>query len=213
MQIKTFLGKLKVTTGEYENLSCGLYVANSFESAMALLEKAAASMYGNDSDENTEPSDDSRAFGGYFANYGEVCTEAFSLTEIGLSTFLDMRRILSVELADNVAMPTEALLHESTQQAAQFLTNALVNSGIAVKHSDVLNALGASWGEKNWQVLGAKLKSPSKVSFDALFSAAKRVCGVQESLSNSKAPAFESYEDSVAAVAAAVSRIEAEKQS
>lgn len=167
MKTRTFLGKLNVRVGEYENKVTYLVVANSPEAALAVLETQPAMYYGA----GDEPIQD----GGYFANDGEAHVIAHSLSEIGLATFLDLQKLLPVRKAPEVALPTADDLSESTQAGAQSLHTALQAKAPGLAHSDVLNALAASWGEKNWQVLKSKSKGPSSDALKRLLAAAEQV--------------------------------------
>lgn len=167
MKTRTFLAKLKVRIGDYENLVSLLLVANSQESAEALLDDAAALYYGE--------GDMQKEDGGYYANHGEVHISASTLVEIGLATFLDLQGALTVRCASNVNMPTSDLLSESVQEAAKSLHNALKAKAEGLTQSDVLNALASSWGEKNWQVLKAKLQAPEREAYQGLAKAADTV--------------------------------------
>ena len=149
MKTRTFLGSINVRIGEYENRVQYLLVANSDKAAWDLLDSQAALYYG----EGDEPEED----GGYYANDGEIHVSAFKAVEIGLATFLDLKLSLPVRVDHNVSMPTEADLEGSVQSAAQSLHTALRRKAPELTLSDVLNALASSWGQKNWQVLKAKL--------------------------------------------------------
>lgn len=167
MTTKTFLGTLEVTTGEYKHSIRYLIIANSYSAALPVLERVASNFHGD----GTAPQED----GGFYANGGEVHVSAKALRPIGLATFLDLRHHLPVRCDVNVAEPTPDALDASVQAAATALRSALEAQGIEVGHSAMLNALAASWGEKNWQVLKAKLATPERATMKALMAAAQDV--------------------------------------
>ena len=166
MTTKTFLGTLEVTTGEYKHSVRYLIVANSDNSAQAVLQRVAATFYGD----GNAPEED----GGFYANGGEVHVGAKTLRPIGLATFLDLHRQLPVRCDTNVVEPSSASLDTKVQAAAKALRSALEAQGVEVGHSAMLNALAASWGEKNWQVLKAKV-SAGRATMMALLAAARKV--------------------------------------
>lgn len=149
MQVKTYLGKLNVTIGEYENKVSLLVVANSDVSASKVLKEAAQSYYG----EGDEPEED----GGFYANGGEVHVKPALLAEIGLATFLELKPHLVVHRAHNVAIPDASAFDAPLQDLAQHLTGALNRKGKVVSHSQVLNAVASTYGANNWRVLKNKL--------------------------------------------------------
>lgn len=153
MQFKTFLAKLNVRIGEYENRVSLLLVANSFSAANELLDNAAALYYGE--------GDEAQEEGGYYSNGGEVHVSAYSVQEIGLATFLELKSHLTVRRAPNVPLPGPEHLQDDLSTAAQALLNALRAKHPELTQSHVLHALASSWGEKNWQVLKAKLSASS----------------------------------------------------
>lgn len=167
MTTNTFLGTLEVTTGEYKHHVRYLIVANSPNSAHQVLERVAANFYGD----GTAHEED----GGFYANGGEVHVRAKLLRPIGLATFLDLRSRIPVRCDDNVVEPTSDALDASVQTAATALQSALKAQGIEVGHAAMLNALAASWGEKNWQVLKAKLSTPERATMKAFMAAAQDV--------------------------------------
>ena len=150
MQAKTFVGKITVRTGEYENDVTVLLVANSEKAGWDVLEGTAQNYYG---DENTPEED-----GGYYANGGEIFTQAKSLEEIGLSTFLDLKSFFMVRRQANVTPPDETALEAPLAELAQSLTSALNRKNKVVSHSQVLNAIAAAYGHNNWHVLKNKLE-------------------------------------------------------
>jgi hypothetical protein len=149
MQAKTFVGKIRVVIGEYENDVTKLMVANSRDAAWSLLEEAAQCHYG---DENTPKEGD-----GYYANGGEVLVEPVSLEEIGLSTFLELKTLFSVRCQANVKVPDESVLETTFSELVQPLTQALNRKEKLVTHSQVLNALATAYGHKRWKLLKDKL--------------------------------------------------------
>jgi hypothetical protein len=167
MTTQTFLGTLEVRIGEHQLNVRYLIGANSPGSADQVLTDAAACFYGD----GTAPEED----GGFYANGGEVHVSAKLLRPIGLATFLDLQRHLPVRCADNVKAPTSEALDVSVQSAAAALRSALASNGVDVGHSVMLNALSASWGEKNWQVLKAKVATPDRAALKALIAAAQAV--------------------------------------
>jgi hypothetical protein len=167
MTAKTFLGTLEVRIGEYQNSVRQLIVANSPASAHQVLQDATAHYYGD----GKAPEED----GGFYANGGEVHVSAKLLRPIGLATFLDLQRLLPVRCADNVVAPSSDALDVKVQSAATALRSALESCGVEVGQSPMLNALAASWGEKNWQVLKAKVATPDRAAMKRLIAAAQAV--------------------------------------
>jgi len=168
MQFKTFLAKLNVRIGEYENRVSLLLVANSLSAANELLDSAAALYYGE--------GDEAQEDGGYYSNGGEVHVSAYSVQEIGLATFLELKSHLTVRRAPNVPLPGPEHLQDDLSCAAQALLNALRTKHPELTQSHVLHALASSWGEKNWQVLKAKLSgqaSPAQAT-SALWAAVEK---------------------------------------
>lgn len=149
MKAKTFLGKLKVTIGEYENMVTLLLVAPSEEQAHVLLDEAARSYYGGEEDDHSESSQHQPS---YSSNGGEVEVEPAALKEIGLSTFLDLQACFMVRRHATVKMPSLEDL-EALKPAAKALHSALVCKQIECTHLEVLDALASSWGSNSWQVL------------------------------------------------------------
>lgn len=166
MQVRTFLGKIEVTIGEYTNNVSLLVVANSEESAQRVLSDAAESYYAGTAIDGEA---------GFESHGGEVCVTPFSLNEIGLATYLDLKQALRTCFQDNVTVPETLALGEAVRFAASQLTNAFASKGIVAKHSQVLEALAASWGQKGWQVLKAKLDTPHKALLLKLLKAAQDV--------------------------------------
>jgi hypothetical protein len=130
-----------------------------------------------------EPEDVVAQGKGYRCLHNGRHIELTDVREIGLSTFLELKDILPVRRTANIAKaPSQEDLTEDFQVAAQALTRSL-NSAVqkskreapAIAHSVVLNALAASWGDKNWQVLKAKLTSPTRARMAALVQAARNV--------------------------------------
>lgn len=156
MKANTYLGKLSIRIGTYENTVLYLVVANSQAAADEEFEHVAASYYGSGEEEMEDD--------GYYANGGEVHVSAQSLRPIGLATFLEMQSLIPTRCAENVTAPTHAMLSESVHTAATALREALsARLGHAVTQSAMLHALASSWGEKNWQVLKAKLTAQAAV--------------------------------------------------
>lgn len=151
MQAKTYVGKILVRIGEYDNDVTLLVVANSDKAAWDVLEGTAQNYYGDDS---TPFEDD-----GYYANNGEIFTQAKSLTDIGLATFLDMKPHFMVRRQVNVTAPDESALEAPLSELAQSLTSALNRKEKLVSHSQVLNAVAAAYGHKNWNLLRTKLEA------------------------------------------------------
>lgn len=165
MKTNTYLGRLRVTIGEYENNVSYLVLANSDQAAWQELEKLAASYYGD----GNAPLEDE----GYYANDGEIHVSAHALKAIGLASYLDLRGHLPEWRAANAAAPDPAMLDDSVHSAATVLRAALAAQlGVPVSQSAMLHALAASWGEKNWHVLKAKLAAPQRSAVAALASAA-----------------------------------------
>lgn len=150
MQVKTYLGKIEVTIGEYSNEVSYLIVANSEAAAYSVLRDAAICYYGDVDDDVPE---DATAFE---SNGGEISVRPGRLEAIGLATFLDLKKALTVRCQDNVAAPGVAALESEVGFAAQQLCHALEARGIKVGHSQMLEALASGWGHKTWQVLKAK---------------------------------------------------------
>ena len=147
-----FLGTLNVTIGEYSNLTRSLIVANSEARALAVLDRAAASMYGDGDQEENE--------NGYEANGGEVCTTVHGLKEVGLAAFFELKDVLSVHLDRNVAYTSLAVDPLSTDGFKAFCRSTargLARKGHTVALSGVLEAVSAAFGQKNWQVMRAAL--------------------------------------------------------
>lgn len=65
---------------------------------------------------------------------------------------------------ETVPMPGPEHLTQDIGDAAKALTNALRAGQPELSHSRVLNALASSWGEKNWQVLKAKVSRTEAVN-------------------------------------------------
>jgi hypothetical protein len=151
MQAKTYVGKILVRIGEYENDVTLLVVANSDKAAWDVLEGAAQNYYGDD---NTPFEED-----GYYANGGEIFTQAKSLAEIGLATFLDLKPHFMVRRQVNVTSPDESALEAPLAELAQALTNALNRKEKVASHSQVLNAVASAYGHKNWNLLRTKLEA------------------------------------------------------
>jgi hypothetical protein len=156
MQAKTFVGKILVRIGEYDNDVALLVVANSDKAAWDVLEGTAQNYYG---DESTPFEDD-----GYYANGGEIFTQAKSLAEIGLATFLDLKSYFMVCRQPNVTPPDESALEAPLSELAQSLTAALNRKAKVVSHSQVLNAVASAYGHKNWNVLRTKLEAFEPIS-------------------------------------------------
>jgi hypothetical protein len=168
MKTHTYLGKLRVRIGEYENNVSYLVLANSEQAAWQEFEKLAASYYGD----GEQPREDE----GYYANGGEIHVQALALRPIGLSSYLDLQGQLPEWRAANVAAPGLAMLEGSVQTAATVLREALASQlGTPVPQSAMLHALAASWGEKNWQVLKAKVAAPDRAAMKAILAAAQAV--------------------------------------
>lgn len=168
MKFKTFIGNIVTRVADYETKVQYLFVANSLASAENLLKAQAALFYGD----GDQPEEDS----GYYSNNGEVHVRPDTLKEIGLAVFLELKSVLPVRKDANVPMPSEADLSDSVQGAAQALHSALVQKAPGLTHSAVLNALAASWGEKNWQVLRAKKQGPDPAALRQLLKGAALVC-------------------------------------
>jgi hypothetical protein len=164
---KTFLGTLEVRIGEYQNNVRQLIVANSEASAHQVLTESAASYYGDGS----SPEED----GGFYANGGEVHVSTKSLHPIGLATFLDLKQLLPVRCAPNEIEPTADSLSVFVQKAAKALRGTLDSKGVPVEQAVMLDALAASWGEKNWQVLRAKVATPGRDAMLSIIAAATEV--------------------------------------
>lgn len=152
MQSKFFIGKLNVRIGEMDNKVAKLFVARSFAQADELLEQAAASYYGS----GDEPREDE----GYYANDGQVHVSAFSLQEIGLAAFLDLKSALPVDYEEGLqAQTTVDVLTEAGFKAfAGSVNRGLSRSNFEVGQARVLNILAASFGETNWHHLAGALK-------------------------------------------------------
>jgi hypothetical protein len=150
MQHNTYLGQLDVRIGEYDNTVCYLIVANSESAAEAVLNDAAANYYGDGS----APFED----GGYYANHGEVHVRATGLHPIGLTSFLELKAHLPVRYADNATVPAVEELSD-VKHAAVRLQQALAARNESIGLSTLQHALAASWGQKNWQVLKAKVSA------------------------------------------------------
>lgn len=165
MQVKTFLGKYRVRTGEQEFLQSYLLAANSSDAAWNLLDQVCQQQYGDGSAEKDGDE--------YIFDYGSIAVCPMSLTEIGLSTFIEMRQCFPGVAADNVEFPTAAMFDAPLQEQAQQLTNALNRKDKVVGHSQVLNAIASVFGHKNWQVFVAKTKAataPAVATVDTLRS-------------------------------------------
>lgn len=194
MYSKTYLGKIVVRIGETENTVVVLIVANSDDAAYDRLDRYAAMYYG----EGDEESED----GGYYANGGEIFTSPLSCEEIGLATFLELRRCLPVRSDDNVTTPTDADLEslDSLKTAAQALTRGLRAQSLECPQSKVLHALASSWGEKNWHVLKSKVADEAKA---AVLQAANEVvsfsdsAGCDEGLTVTSSHAVEALSDAL----------------
>lgn len=167
MSTQTFLGTLEVRIGEYRNNVRYLIVANSLPAASQVFDEVAAGYYGSGS----EPEED----GGFYANGGEVHVSVKALRPLGLATFLELKEHLPVRCAPNASAPTMDALDVKVQSAASALRTALASNGVEVGHCAMLNALAASWGLKNWQVLKAKVATPDRAAMKAIITAARSV--------------------------------------
>ena len=81
---RVFIGKLNVRIAETELRPVRLIVAKNDSDAMCVLSRSAAKLYGR----GDEPCED----GGYYANGGEIHVSPFSMQEIALATFLDLKK-------------------------------------------------------------------------------------------------------------------------
>lgn len=156
MIAKTYLAKLNVKIGEYENDVSLLVVANSDKQAESVLDAAAAEYYGD--------ADTPREDGGYYANGGEVHVSAKSIFEIGLATFTELKSCLRVKRAENVQVPDLDAVGTDLKNAASVVTNALKKRHVDTQKAEVLDALSAALGLVSWQVLSAKFKDSSNAA-------------------------------------------------
>lgn len=182
MQAKTFLGKIKVVTGQYTNDATVLIVANSTAAAAVELDDTAKRFYRDESDDSDD-GESCNEYGQYSANGGDILTEAKSVSEIGLSTFLELERHFMVVVATNVKKPTYEDLNESLKTLAQSVTKALNRDAKVISHSKVLQAMSAAIGNIDWQVHLAKTRivsesteapTPSMTYAEALRAVAER---------------------------------------
>lgn len=201
MKTQTYLAKLKVTIGEYENSISLLIAAESEEAARQELEQAAASYYGSEGDEPDEN-------GAYSANNDELTVCAQSLAPIGLSTYLDLQGSLMTRVSPRIAKPSKEDLQD-VKKASQALAVALTRAGIDVAHSVMLNAIAQAWGEGTWNQLRLKLQQPAvpeaaKTLPDAVLRAAREVCnqasgdGCDEDLTVTSSHAVKALEEAIA---------------
>lgn len=201
MKTKTYLAKLVVTIGEYENSVSLLIAAESEAAAVEEHRRAAASYYG---DEDSQPDED----GVFWANYGQVAVKPGALVEIGTSTFLDLQSSMLVRKSPRCAAPSLDDL-EDVKKASQALGRALERSGAEVSHAQLLNAIAQAWGEGNWNKLRLKLGQP--VAADAasprlpedVLRAAREVCnqasseGCDEDLTVTSSDAVKALEEAI----------------
>lgn len=96
-EVRTFIGKHNVRIGEYEVRPSRLIVAKNGDDAMRVLNETAATLYGS----GDEPFED----GGYYSNGGEIHVSPFSLQEISLPTFLDLKKFLLISIDENMPIP------------------------------------------------------------------------------------------------------------
>jgi hypothetical protein len=179
MQVKTFLGKIEVTIGEYSNSVSLLVVANSDTAAWAVLHDAAKSYYGSEDDEE-DSSEVTETPSGYSANGGELMVSPATLNPIGLSTFLDLKKFMMVRRQENVTVPEASSLESDLGLAAKQFANALDSRGVKVGHNQMLEALSAAWGHKTWQVLKAKSNLSCRVQLAKLRELAQLVVNSED---------------------------------
>ena len=146
MQVKTYVGKLSVRTGEFENKVTRLLVANSNNAARELLEKDAQDYYAGGISQD----------GGYYSSHGEVFVKIDIVQEIGLASFLDFKQHLPVISSSQTSVPDVTALGDSVQSCAKALTKALNRKGKLVSLSQMLHAVAAALGDNNWHVLKSK---------------------------------------------------------
>jgi len=158
MQAKTFVGKLAVRIGEQVNDVTVLVVANSLKAAENTLKRDAKEYYGSTS-----------AFtdGGYYSHGGDVCTSPRRVNEIGLATFLELRKFIRVTCATNCVIPNEFEPNSSLQDYARSLTKAFNKGCKTVLYAQVLTAMSEAFGEKSWRHFKVKTEAILKANQSA----------------------------------------------
>jgi len=149
--IRFFLGTLSVHNGEYETYVRTLVVANTQAHAWPVLDRAAATFYGEEDDESED--------GDYYTFGREIRTRAYQLHEISLGTFLELQGCLSTHRDDNIpkTLSADVLSPDGFKAFGASLAKALARKGVEVGQSVMLNVLSQAFGQKNWAVLKDKL--------------------------------------------------------
>ena len=150
-----FYATIVIRNGEREEYIPQLVVANSSKRANLVLDRATASYYGDDTEEDED--------GGYYADGGQVYLCPDKLVEISFTTFLEMKAHIAVN-RDTTAPASDDVAQEMGDLFKSFsksVSEMLGNQGVSVSHSRLLNVMAMAIGKNNWHVLQKAFKAIS----------------------------------------------------